>query len=335
MTHRYTLEPYKTPASRYTCPQCNQPKTFTRYIDTLTDNAHLGDHVGKCDRESNCGYHFTPKQFLDAIPTLHQERRIIRRHEQFSSPSKLRQLNLKPPLALKPGTISKKLFEKTLSHYERNDFVEYLVGLFDNETLNRLIEDYHIGTAKHWPHATIFWQVDRKNDVRTGKIMLYDPYTGKRVKQPYAHITWVHKLVEQPDFNLKQCFFGEHLIYPGDKKPIAIVESEKTAIIAAGFMPDYVWIAAGSLEGLNADKCRVLHGRDVMLFPDADAYPKWEEKMRKLQIKMPGTRFAISNYLKDASPDYRQQGLDLADWLIIVEKQKVLPEAQQQTQLTE
>jgi hypothetical protein len=256
---------------------------------------------------------------MDAIPSHHDIRRAA---------SNIRKLNVQAPPILKPGTISKKLFEKTLTNYERNDFVEYLSSIFDNDTVNRLLEDYHIGTAKHWPHATIFWQVDRKNDIRTGKIMLYDPYTGKRVKQPYAHITWVHKLIKEPDFNLKQCFFGEHLIYPGDKKPIAIVESEKTAIIAAGFMPEYTWIAAGSLEGLNADKCRVLHGYDVMLFPDADAYPKWEEKMRKLQIKMPGTRFAISNFLKDASPEARQQGLDLADWLIVMEKKKALPKSQ-------
>jgi hypothetical protein len=207
------------------------------------------------------------------------------------------------------------LFEKTLDHYERNDFVHYLHSLFDDKVVANLVEDYYIGTAKHWPHATIFWQVDRLDDVRTGKIMLYDPFTGKRVKQPYAHITWVHTLIKEPDFNLKQCFFGEHLIYPGDKKMVGIVESEKTAIIAAGFMPEYVWLAAGSLEGLTPDKCRILHGREVMLFPDADAYPKWEEKMRKLQIKMPSTRFGISNYLKDVPEADRLKGMDLADWL--------------------
>jgi len=56
--------------------------------------------------------------------------------------------------------------------------------------------------------------------------MLYSPTTGKRVKEPFNHITWVHKALKQPDFNLKQCLFGEHLLQ--DKtKPVAIVESEK------------------------------------------------------------------------------------------------------------
>ncbi|NNU33448.1 hypothetical protein HK413_03425 [Mucilaginibacter sp. S1162] len=172
-THRYTLEPYKTKKSRYTCPQCDEPHKFTRYIDTETGE-HLAGHVGKCDRETNCGYHFTPKQYFAANPAL--------------KPTKKREPKYIPP-PQKPDFIPTKLFEKSLNRPpELNDFVEYLSGIFDHETLNRLIEDYHIGTAKLWPHATIFWQVDRKDRVRTGKIMLYDPYTGKRVKQPYAHI---------------------------------------------------------------------------------------------------------------------------------------------------
>jgi hypothetical protein len=307
-TYRYTLEPYKTKKSRYACPSCEATNKFTRYIDTET-NQHLADHVGKCDREESCGYHFTPKQYFAANPDF--------------KPVSVRQKN-QTPVLLKPGFIPKKLYQKSLKLYEKNDFVEYLSGLFDNETLNRLIEDYHIGTAKHWPHATIFWQVDRKDNVRTGKIMLYDPYTGKRVKQPYAHIAWAHTLLKEPNYNLKQCFFGEDLIYPGCKKIIAIVESEKTAVIAAGFMPEYVWVAAGSLDGLTYEKCRVLHGHEVILFPDADAYPKWEAKLKQLRVKMPGTRFGMADYLADVPTEKRIPGMDVADWLI--GEQQSLPE---------
>ncbi|MDB5159627.1 MAG: hypothetical protein JWR50_4334 [Mucilaginibacter sp.] len=309
-TYRYTLEPYKNSKSRYSCPDCEAPKKFTRYIDTET-NLHLADHVGKCDREESCGYHFTPKQFFEAHP----------KNFKLPQPRKIKPA----PVLLRPGFIPKKLYQKSLKHYEKNDFVEYLSGLFDRKTLDNLIEDYHIGTAKHWPHATIFWQVDRKANVRTGKIMLYDPYTGKRVKQPYAHIAWVHTLLKEPDFNLKQCFFGEDLIYPGCKQIVAIVESEKTAVIAAGFMPDYIWVAAGSLEGLTYEKCRVLHGMDVILFPDADAYPKWEAKAKQLRIKLPGTRFGIADYLADVPPEQRTPGMDIADWLIATQQPEPAP----------
>jgi hypothetical protein len=61
--YRFILEPYKSPASRYNCPQCDEPKTFARYIDTYAGDKQLGDHVGKCNRENSCGYHYTPNSF--------------------------------------------------------------------------------------------------------------------------------------------------------------------------------------------------------------------------------------------------------------------------------
>lgn len=71
---------------------------------------------------------------------------------------------------------------------------------------------YKVGTSKYWDGATVFWQTDNQNKVRTGKIMLYNPETGKRIKEPYNHVTWVHSVLHKGDYNLKQCFFGEHLL---------------------------------------------------------------------------------------------------------------------------
>ncbi|MDB5158005.1 MAG: hypothetical protein JWR50_2712 [Mucilaginibacter sp.] len=319
-THRYTLQPYKTQKSRYTCPECGVLKKFTRYIDVET-NLHLAEHVGKCDRETSCGYHFTPKQSFAANPDF--------------TPVKAKQPKPQSQM-FKPDYIPRKLFEKSLNRVEKNDFVEYLCSIFENSTVNELLESYYIGTAKHWPHATIFWQLDRKENVRTGKIMLYDPYTGKRIKQPYAHISWAHTLLKPqksvgahvlgsdngntlpatPKYNLQQCLFGEHLIYPGGKEIIAIVESEKTAVIAKGFMPEHIWVAAGSLEGLTLEKCRVLHGRQVMLVPDIDGYAKWEKKMQMLKAKMPATRFGMGKFLQNLPPEEQTPGMDIADWLV-------------------
>lgn len=79
--------------------------------------------------------------------------------------------------------------------------------------------------------------------------MLYYPETGKRVKEPYNHISWVHSLIPHKDFNLCQCFFGEHLINKDKTKPIALVESEKTALIASYYLPQFLWIASGGKNG--------------------------------------------------------------------------------------
>lgn len=56
--HRFILEPYKGMNTRYHCPNCKQrEKTFTLYLDTETET-HLHSTVGRCNRETKCGYHY-------------------------------------------------------------------------------------------------------------------------------------------------------------------------------------------------------------------------------------------------------------------------------------
>ena len=112
---------------------------------------------------------------------------------------------------------------------------------------------------------------------------------------------------------MKQCLFGEHLLR--DKvKPIAIVESEKTAIIASAYIPNFTWLASGSLYNLNAEICSVLEGRRVILFPDLNCFQKWDEKAKALEHI---ASFTVSDLLESkASSLERNQGLDLADYLV-------------------
>ena len=143
--------------------------------------------------------------------------------------------------------------------------------------------------------------------------MDFPPTTGKRIKEPFNHIYWVHKALKQPVVETRQCLFGEHLL--SDKtKPVAIVESEKTAIIASAYLPQFIWVAVGGVENLNAEKCSVLKKRNVTLFPDLKAFDKWNIKTKELsQI----ARFQISDLLEcKATEAERKQGLDLADYLV-------------------
>jgi len=62
--HRFILEPYKGMKTRFICPACQRKdKTFSLYIDKETGE-HLHPTVGRCNRESNCGNHYTPKQYF-------------------------------------------------------------------------------------------------------------------------------------------------------------------------------------------------------------------------------------------------------------------------------
>ena len=132
----------------------------------------------------------------------------------------------------KPSLIESKTVSQTLHSYHLNNLYLFLRSKFGAEEAERLIGAYRVGTSKHWPGSCVFWQTDINGSVRTGKVMLYDAETGKRIKQPFNHVTWVHSLLKLPDYNLRQCFFGEHLLPMNRDKPVAIVESEITAIVA-------------------------------------------------------------------------------------------------------
>lgn len=250
----------------------------------------------------NKGYcHTCGKTFLPELPKA----------EQWNTPLKPKQALTPPP---KPVSfIPFDILEQSLQQYSENNFVKFLCGLFGTEITNGLIEKYYIGTSKHWNGATVFWQIDISGKFRTGKIMLYYSDTGKRVKEK---INWVHSILKIENFNLQQCFFGEHLL-KGNTKPVAIFESEKTAVIASVYFPELICIACGSLTNISAEKCKVLQGRNVILYPDLNGFQKWNEKKKELSRLFPGTRFTISDLLeRKANETERQQGLDLADYLI-------------------
>lgn len=305
--YKFILEPYRGMHTRFHCPYCNhKDRRFTRYINAETGE-HLADHVGKCERVDSCGVHYKPKQYFE--------------ENNFSIDlfKEMPKVKLKKIVEsqLKPFTIiSPELIKSSLKNYESNNFVKYLIEFFGIEIFNQLVCRYFIGTSKHWKGASIFWQVDSKGNVRTGKIMLYNSSNGKRVKEPYNHINWVHKLIKQPEFILKQCFFGEHLINANgnQKKTIAIVESEKTAVIASVYLPQFIWLAVGSLTNLNVEKCSILKGRTIILFPDLNGFEKWSIKAKELSHI---SKFTISDLLEwNATVAERKQGLDLADYLI-------------------
>ncbi|MBM3454790.1 MAG: hypothetical protein FJX80_06535 [Bacteroidetes bacterium] len=309
--HKYILEPYKGMNTRYRCPTCQQrDKTFSRYIDTETGK-HIQPTVGRCNRQSNCGYHYTPKQYF-------QDNNISFDTHPTNKPR---------PVTPQPKPISFipiEVFKASLKGHEANHFVQFLIDLFGVEIASQLVSRYFIATSKYWDGATVFWQIDTKGNIRTGKIMLYSPTTGKRVKEPFNHINWVHKALKQLEFELKQCLFGEHLLI--DKtKPVALVESEKTAVIASVYLPQFIWVAVGSLSNLNAEKCSILKGRIVTLFPDLNGFDKWNSKAKELSHL---ATFTVSDLLeRKASEAERKQGFDLADYLIKHEYQEfALPE---------
>lgn len=301
----YNLQKYSGISSRYTCPRCGRKHCFTLYVNERGEPLH--ETVGRCDHSSSCGYHYTPKEYYVDHPDKKPGKDWRYEIEARLDAQKPRQL----------CTIPGHLVTRSISHHHDSDLITFLRTILDPFTIDALIDDYRIGLTRSG--ATIFFQIDINGNCRTGKIMKYNPETGHRIKDPDipGRITWVHSLMKQSgqlpaDWTLTQCLFGEHLLPQYPDLPVAIVESEKTAIICAGLMPKYLWLATGGKSCVN-DRLLVLKGRKVIAFPDIDGFQEWTEKLSKY----PQLGITVSPILQQhATAEDLAAHIDIADWLI-------------------
>ncbi|MDD3319841.1 MAG: DUF6371 domain-containing protein [Paludibacter sp.] len=333
------LQKYKGKDTRHDCPSCKAKLSFTQYLDGNTHKP-IHDNVGKCNRESKCGYHYTPKQYFMDNPLFPSpvERAGVRSLTPSlrvgwvgsdASPKKLPSTQGEGP-GVRIGTIPFRFVQKSASY--KSNFVRFLFEHFSDEQIQNVVENYALGATK--TKEVIFWQIDITGKVRTGKIMKYNSETGKRIKHQSGAIDWVHNKLKKSgniseDFNLQQCFFGEHLLTIYPNKPVAIVESEKSAIIASCIIPDLIWLAAGNINGLSIEKCQILKGRDVILYPDLGAYEKWSIKAIEIQ-KLCNCKMSVSLILEDeATSNDRDNGLDIVDYIVAeLKSKKTIPNIQ-------
>ena len=238
-TYRFVLEKYdRCKKNRYTCPCCNHKREFTRYID-LMGTFVFPEYVGKCNRANNCAYHYPPAEYFRDNPEALKELMDIS-SSSGTNPVPLVHRSIPP--------IQASCIEKRIMHiscidkwYEQNNLFLFLRSKIGMKVTTRLFQEYNVGTSKKWQGtATVFWQVTINGEIRTAKIMLYNKNNGHRVKEGYSRITWAHTELGYTKFNLEQCFFGEHLLNLYPDKTVGIVESEKSAIISAAYMQDFV-----------------------------------------------------------------------------------------------
>jgi len=289
---------------KYICPKCDK-KTFVLYIDVET-NQYLSWQYGRCDREIKCKYHHKPKQIISEKPI----------------DTSISKISYHPFI----------LTVESSHNFEENDFVKYLKRLFSENDVKKAISKYSIGTSKYWKGATVFWQIDNYLKVRAGKVFLYDSITGNRSKEKDGKslITWAHRILKLKKYKLKQCLFGLHLvnkIIPWDddfidcdeeelnNKIIAIVESEKTAVIMSILKPELIWMATGSLKGFKHDMLLPIKSFKILAFPDKSAYSIWSKKA--IELNKLGFKIIVNDYLEKLK---YTEGSDLVD--IFIEESK-------------
>lgn len=303
---RYELQKYRTRNDRHTCPKCGGRHCFTYYVDE--NGQPLDKSVGRCDHESGCGYHYPPKEYFKD----HPDRNL----------SETRQY---PNTVIRKDTHRNKSIDTVPMEYVRRSssdnshLIQFLFSLQkDNEAvLKRVLEDYRIGATRDG--ETIYWQIDKDNRVRGGKIIAYDKEDGHRIKD--KGVNWVHCLLKKQavfnlDWTLTQCLFGEHLLSASANrdKVVAVVESEKTAVVCAIQCPDCVWLATGGKSQLAIDKMKVLAGRTVIFFPDVDGYREWTERTKVFSFCRSVT---VSDVLeRNATEEDRAAKVDIADLIL-------------------
>lgn len=229
------------------CPNCGQ-RRFVPYVSVADGETMAGAEYGRCDREDNCGYHRYPSGKSDG----------------GIKPKEHPQLE---PLRFYPAAVQV-AFDTPLFYWACA-----LVGYGNAiEAWNR----YKVGKDGK---RTVFWQIDKDGEIRSGKSIPYK-MDGHRDKEDKYPANWLHRSPAWSSYKtgeeLQQCFFGEHLLRESQTAPVAIVESEKTALILSVYSKRFVWLACGGSQGLkNEEKNKVLAGRRVILIPDNEQYWNW------------------------------------------------------------
>ena len=215
------------------------------------------------------------------------------------------------------------LWQRRLS--TESQFCKALVacGYMTEEQMTRAAMRYRLGMSRDG--GVIFWQIDEHEVTRDGKIMHYrEDCHRDHDRNP----SWVCYQLRRAgmlpdDFKSEHCLFGLHLLADasGPGSQIAVVESEKTAVIMSEVKPGYHWLATGGKTELSVARLRPLAGRKVILFPDTDetgdTYREWY-KIAQAASDVFGHPVTVSSILEQrATKRQKAAKIDIADLLFL------------------
>lgn len=191
----------------------------------------------------------------------------------------------------------------------------FICRIFPADEVSRVFNLYRVGTTREFGTVpgmmgTAFPYIDQSGRCVDVKLMAYES-TGHRRKNGYS-VNMLLAKTGQSDRRARWPLFGEHLLSLNPSAPVGVVESEKTALIASIALPGYVWVATGSKQNLNADRCGALKGRAVYLFPDADGAVEWGR--RGLELAKAG--FSVHDCADVVTGNARNANDDIADLIM-------------------
>jgi hypothetical protein len=183
----------------------------------------------------------------------------------------------KKPAKFVPRGFMERSYEFRLKN--RDNFSNFMAATFGVSRAEFYLRKYFVGSATYpvkQPDGsskteclTQFWFINESGSVCHDKLMLYKTdghrdhdYGGGRRFRVGSGFS-------------NRCLFGEHLLKDrteGEK--VYVVESEKTALIAAAYFGKGIWLATGGLKNTKGLDIKP----DYTILPDIDGYEEWNEK---------------------------------------------------------
>ena len=186
--------------------------------------------------------------------------------------------------------------------------------LTDNQ-MRHAAERYRLGKSRQG--KTIYWMIDECGICHDGHVG--DNWISNILKHRYPEAAQYIR----PTHTL----FGLHIISQFDnlrfdhyQPSVAIVESERTAVILSEFYPHVIWLATVYPANFTVDQLEPLQGCEVTLFPRTD--PVMDNYVAWLEIADQARRLyhlgiTVSSLLEDhATEAQKSQEIDLLDFFM-------------------
>jgi len=319
--------------SRYVDLKANKARCPFHPERTASFSVHPSKGIYKC---FGCGVSGDAISFVRAMEKLSFADAVTTLADWYGIPTEREAVPLcfrpkpqpKPKPMIEYKTIPLETVAKTQSvaGLEKNPFALFLFDCADRDRFThadvmQALELYHVGTSKDY--KTIFWLLDEtRSHAYTGQVIPYNRETGKRVKADKP--TWVHTRLGIDNDSTRKSLFGLQLLaLPGNEdKPIGILESPKSAVIASLYYGDaMVFLATYGKYGCNLtdpDNCKPLIGRTCVMYPDLKAFDEWVPRAAHLRANGVQDVTVSTVMIDNASPADYDEGSDpdFADYLL-------------------
>lgn len=248
----YSLEKYRGPHTRYTCPSCGKKGEFVRYVDA--NGNYFGEDIGRCNRVIKCGYHKKPSG-------------VVR---QISDNVDLSDIGYA------------RIDVAYYSMYPTDENI-VLMPLFKRfgVTLDDM-KAYGVTRDIHYYDGVVYWEKIDDKTIQGGVRIRYNPKTMKRYKDKQAK--YLNKMYGA-EYKRKYPF-GYSCI-DMMREAVCVVESQKTAVVMNRVIDKYSWVASCGYAIKNiVETLKSTIEKDIILVPDVGAEAYWAKAAKEYGLYM-------------------------------------------------